>query len=123
MVKAILVGVLLAGQVFGNSLQESFLAPPDSARPWVYWINMDAHLNKEGITADLESMKDVGISGVLYMDVDVAVPRGPVPFMSEDWQKNITHAVHECERLGLEFTTPTRQILNCCLPDCSDRCE
>lgn len=107
MVKAILVGVLLAGQVFGNSLQESFLAPPDSARPWVYWINMDGHLNKEGITADLESMKDVGISGVLYMDVDVGVPRGPVPFMSETWQKNITHAVHECERLGLEFTTIT----------------
>ena len=89
------------------NLEEGFRSPPDTALPWVYWINMDGHLNREGITADLESMKAVGISGVLYMDVDVGVPHGPAPFMSETWQKNITHAVHECERLGLEFTTIT----------------
>ena len=101
---AILFG---ASQTTLNSadLEDEFNSPPNSARPWVYWINMDGHLNKEGITADLESMKAVGINGVIYMDVDVGVPRGPVPFMSETWQKNITHAVHECERLGLEFTT------------------
>ena len=103
---AILFG---ASQTTLNSadLEDEFNSPPNSARPWVYWINMDGHLNKEGITADLESMKAVGINGVIYMDVDVGVPRGPVPFMSETWQKNITHAVHECERLGLEFTTIT----------------
>ena len=41
------------------------------------------------------------------MDVDVGVPRGTVPFMSATWQDNFKHAVLECERLGLEFTTIT----------------
>lgn len=88
-------------------LKVSFQNPPHPAKPWVYWINMDGHFTKEGITADLESMKEVGIGGVLHMDVDVGVPRGEVPFMSEAWQENFIHTILECERLGLEFTTIT----------------
>ena len=91
----------------GATLEDDFLNPPDSAKPWVYWINMDGHFTKEGITADFESMKEVGIGGVIHMDVDVGVPRGKVPFMSETWQANFKHAVLECERLGLELTTIT----------------
>ena len=34
-------------------------------------------------------------------------PAGMVPFMSETWQQNFRHAILECERLGLEFTTIT----------------
>ncbi len=89
------------------SLENEFRNPPDSAKPWVYWINMDGHLSREGITEDFESMKRVGIGGMIYMDVDVGVSRGNVPFMSETWQANFKHAVLECERLGLEFTTIT----------------
>ncbi len=40
-------------------LKEEFENPPQPAKPWVYWINMDGHFTKEGITADLESMKDM----------------------------------------------------------------
>jgi hypothetical protein len=109
------IRILIASFVFGvtlsvvgaGSLEDEFRAPPDSAKPWVYWINMDGHLTKEGITADFESMKKVGIGGMIHMDVDVGVPRGKVPFMSETWQANFKHAVLECERLGLEFTTIT----------------
>lgn len=90
-----------------SEFEKSFVNPPHPARPWVYWINMDGHFTKEGITADLESMKAVGIGGMIHMDVDVGVPRGMVPFMSETWQANFKHAVLECERLGLEFTTIT----------------
>jgi hypothetical protein len=89
------------------ALEDEFRSPPHPAKPWVYWINMDGHFTKEGITADLESMKAVGIGGMIHMDVDVGVPRGTVPFMSETWQANFKHAVLECERLGLEFTTIT----------------
>jgi hypothetical protein len=91
----------------GAALEDEFRNPPDPARPWVYWINMDGHLTKEGITADFESMKTVGIGGMIHMDVDVGVPRGKTPFMSRKWQENFKHAVLECERLGLEFTTIT----------------
>ena len=90
-----------------TGLEDEFNSPPHSSKPWVYWINMDGHFTKEGITADLESMKAVGIGGMIHMDVDVDVPRGTVPFMSEKWQANFKHAVLECERLGLELTTIT----------------
>lgn len=99
--------VLSLSVATGATLEDDFLNPPDSARPWVYWINMDGHLTKEGITADFESMKNAGIGGMIYMDVDVGVPRGKVPFMSQTWQDNFKHAVLESERLGLEFTTIT----------------
>jgi len=99
--------VLSINVATGTILEEGFRNPPDSAKPWVYWINMDGHFTKEGITADFESMKKVGIGGVIHMDVDVGVPRGKVPFMSETWQANFKHAVLECERLGLELTTIT----------------
>ena len=58
-----------------ESLSQNFLNPPDDARPWVYWINMDGNFDMEGITADLESLRDVGMGGVLFMEVDLGVPR------------------------------------------------
>ena len=99
--------VSLSSVADAATLEDDFRSPPQPAKPWVYWINMDGHFTKEGITADLESMKKVGIGGMIHMDVDVGVPRGKVPFMSETWKENFRHAVLECERLGLEFTTIT----------------
>ncbi len=34
--------------VFGADLEDGFRNPPDPAKPWVYWINMDGHFTKEG---------------------------------------------------------------------------
>ena len=83
---------------------DEFLTPPDAARPWVYWFIMDGNLTREGITADMEAMKDQGIGGVILMEVNVGVPRGNVDFMSEQWQQLFAHAVKETERLGLQLT-------------------
>ncbi len=90
-----------------DSLREGFLYPPDETRPWVYWINMDGNFNMEGITADLEAIRDAGLGGVLFMEVDLGMPRGDVPFMSPEWQEHLRHAIKECERLGLEFSLLT----------------
>jgi hypothetical protein len=86
----------------GDDLQNGFLRPPDSARPWVYWFWLNGNITKEGITADLEAMKRVGIGGVLIMEVDQGVPRGPVDFMSAKWRELFQHVVAEAGRLGLE---------------------
>ncbi len=85
------------------SLVEDFRSPPASARPWVYWFFMDGNLSREGMTADLEAMKQAGIGGVILMEVDVGVPKGPVRFMSEPWRELFQHAVTEAERLGLQM--------------------
>ena len=87
-----------------EDLASGFLAPPDSARPWVYWFFMDGNLSKEGMTADLEAMQAAGIGGVIIMEVDVGIPRGPVEFISQAWCALFKHAVEEAERLGLQVT-------------------
>jgi alpha-L-rhamnosidase len=95
---------LFTNVVAAAKLDEQFLNPPDSARPGVYWYFMDGNLSREGMTADLESMKQVGIGNLIFLEVDVGVPRGPVAFMSDPWQELFAHAVRECERLGIDMT-------------------
>jgi hypothetical protein len=87
-----------------EQLAASFEHPPDSARPGVYWYFMDGNLSREQMTADLESMKEVGIGNLVFLEVNVGVPRGKVDFLSEEWQQLFTHAVREAERLGIVIT-------------------
>jgi len=89
-----------------SDLEQGFAQPPDSARPRVYWFVMDGNLNREGITADLEALKRVGIGGVLFMEVDVGIPKGPVKFMSAPWRELFKRANSEAARLGLVMTMP-----------------
>src|SRR5512136_2375532 len=85
-------------------LADGFRHPPAAARPWTYWFVMDGNLSREGITADFEAMKRAGIGGVIMMEVDVGIPRGPVKFMTPEWRAFFKHAVAEAERLGLQIT-------------------
>ena len=80
---------LLAGCVadaaLAADLQREFANPPDTARPWVFWFWMNGNISREGITQDLESMKRVGIGGVLWMEVSGPwwAPQGPIEAGSE----------------------------------------
>jgi len=87
-----------------DNLKTGFLNPPDSARPGVYWYFMDGNLSKEAMTKDLESMKKVGIGNLIFLEVNVGIPRGEVDFLSEKWQDLFRHAVREAERLGIAIT-------------------
>ncbi len=84
-------------------LRLGFVTPPDSARPGVYWYFMDGNISRKGMTEDLESMKQAGIGSVIFLEVNVGIPRGPVIFLSDEWQDLFKHAVKECERLGISL--------------------
>ncbi len=99
----LLIGI---NPILGDELLDGFLSPPDTARPWTYWFVMDGNLNREGITADFEAIHDVGMRGVLFMEVDVGIPKGPVKFMSRPWRELFKHANEEAARLGLVMTMP-----------------
>ena len=99
----LVISAAMAGQGGGSDLSSQFLAPPESARPWVYWFWLNGNITKEGITADLEAMQRVGIGGVLIMEVDQGAPVGPVPFMGPRWRELFQHAVAEAGRLGLKI--------------------
>jgi hypothetical protein len=82
---------------------QSFREPSAAARPGAYWYFMDGNLSREGMTRDLESMKAAGMGHVVFLEVNVGVPRGRVDFLSEEWQDLYVHAVREAERLGIEI--------------------
>jgi hypothetical protein len=84
-------------------LAKGFTAPPDSARPHTWWHWMNGNITKEGITADLESMKRVGIGGAQIFNVLEGIPLGPVDYMSPEWLDMVKHAAVEADRLGLEL--------------------
>ncbi len=101
---ALLPGVGRAAPGQSSDLEMGFRQPPHSARPWVYWFVMDGNLTREGITADFEALKRAGIGGMIMMEVDVGIPRGPVRFMSPEWRGLFKHAVGEAKRMGLQIT-------------------
>ncbi len=99
-----LAGAFLAANLAAEptDLAKGFVAPPQSARPWVYWFWLDGNITREGITADLEAMRRVGIGGVLIMEVDQGAPKGPARFASPQWRELFKFMLTEANRLGLE---------------------
>lgn len=83
-------------------LAKGFRHPPDSAWPWVYWMWSDGNITRQGITADLEAMRRVGIRGVLIMEVDQDIPKGPARFLSPQWRELFRFVMQEATRLGIE---------------------
>ncbi|MDO8539997.1 MAG: glycosyl hydrolase [Opitutaceae bacterium] len=89
----------------GDDLAKNFASPPPGARPWVFWFWINGNISKEGITADLEAMKRVGIGGVLWMEVSGPwwAPEGKITALSPEWHDCMQWAFRECDRLGLQF--------------------
>ena len=48
-------------QQLADPLPSSFVHPPSSAKPQVWWHWVNGNVSKPGITADLEAMKRAGI--------------------------------------------------------------
>src|SRR5687768_4498595 len=86
-----------------SRIEEDFLNPPESARPWVFWYWMHGAISKEGITADLEAMKEVGIGGAYLMpikDTSSAIPFEPkVRQLTSEWWQMVKFAIQEAKRL------------------------
>jgi len=99
----ILILLWSCSDISSHRLKQAFQHPPDTAKPGVYWYFMDGNLSREGMTKDLESMKAAGISNLVFLEVGIGVPRGPVSFMSDEWQDLFVHAVREAERLGIKI--------------------
>ncbi|MCC6230378.1 MAG: hypothetical protein IT432_14285 [Phycisphaerales bacterium] len=110
-VAAVAHGVILqhayaqvASPAGSDDLEANFVNPPDSARPGVYWYFMDGNLNGKEMAADLESMKAAGLGNLVFLEVDVGIPKGPVRWMTEAWQGLFVQTVRDAERLGIDIT-------------------
>ncbi|WP_231567941.1 glycosyl hydrolase [Sphingobium herbicidovorans] len=90
-----------------DPLERGFHAPPDSAKPRVWWHWMNGNVSKDGITKDLAWMKRVGIGGVQNFDAGLTTPQivdRRLIYMTPEWKDAFRYAVDLAEKSGLEFT-------------------
>ncbi len=89
-----------------TALEDGFLNPTGTAKPWVWWHWVDENVTKEGITKDLEWMSRIGIGGMQMFDTGFNVGHfvdEPVQFRSPLWYEMLHHAASEAKRLGLKM--------------------
>ena len=99
--------LLLAGCQKHDSIsfRENFIHPSTKAQVRVWWHWMDGNITKEGITKDLEAMKQQGISQATILNVglfdqkDFGISR--VKFNSPEWYEMFRWALQEASRLGI----------------------
>lgn len=89
------------------SLEQSFATPPFDARPWCFWYWMYGAVTEEGIKADLEAMKNVGLGGTYLMPIK-SVEGGPqyegkAPQLSPEWWRLVGRSMEIADSLGLKL--------------------
>lgn len=94
-------------QAHRTDLKSIFRSPPESAKPWVFWYWMHGGYSREGITADLEAMKEAGIGGA-YLATIKGVTDPPLfepvtETLTPDFWELIKHTFQEADRLGLKL--------------------
>ncbi|MEJ5963139.1 glycosyl hydrolase [Pedobacter immunditicola] len=100
-VKILLLLLLSLGSILATAQQNN------TTKPWVFWYWIQGGVSKEGITADLQAMKEAGIGGAYLMSI-----QGPakVPLytpvsnqLTPRWWSMVTFAMAEAKRLELKI--------------------
>jgi hypothetical protein len=101
---AFLVPLTVLAQPVQDELASGFVNPPQIARPRTWWHWMNGCVSREGITADLEAMKRVGIGGAWMFNVDqLPIDDPSVRVLNPKWRELMKFSIEEAARLGLEF--------------------
>ncbi len=101
--------ICIGGQVSAqtDSVYQSFISPPDAAKPRVWWHWMNGNITKEGIQKDLEWMNRVGIGGFQNFDASlftpVVVPK-KIVFMTQEWKDAFKFTTELAHSKKLEMT-------------------
>lgn len=94
-------------QTPGDALLTNFKNPPSGAKPRVWWHWMSGNITKEGIRADLEWMKRVGIGGFQNFDAGLSTPQivdKRLVYMTPEWKDAFRFTATLADKLGLEMT-------------------
>jgi len=106
----------LAGRAFasdgGDGFEKAaatFASPSGEHRPETWFHLIGGNVSKEGMDADLDALKEAGISGIQLFHGQVggafAWPgtTNQIPCLSKDWDDLIRYAAEGCRRRGLTF--------------------
>ena len=95
----------------GDALRQGFQSPPKETRPALWWRFMDDYVTREGITADVECMRRLGISGAVVSFCSSAwngsAPQSKglpyVPILSKEWFDMIGFQLAKSAEAGLNL--------------------
>ena len=115
---AALAQARLAATTLTSDPENLFHNPPESAKPGVLWMWMGSNVTKEGITKDLEALKQEGFNLAVMSNLsDVTIPwptvigKSPTPEVvgwTEPWWKLVEFAISEAKRLNMKIA-----LFNC----------
>jgi len=96
-----------------QTLAEKFPAPGQEYHPHVWWHWLGSNFSKEGITKDLEAMKESGIGGATIFNIASSVQSSHHPMENNPWPEQtfrseaywdaMKHTMKEAKRLGLKI--------------------
>ncbi len=96
-----------------EELAHNFATPKTEYGAYVWWHWMGSNFSKEGITKDLEAMKEAGIGGATIFNLTSAVMESEYLLGNNPWQERtyrsdyyweaLEWAAAEAERLGLKI--------------------
>ena len=82
-----------------------FAQGKDTTRPWTFWYWMYGAVSEEGIRADLQAMKDVGLGGCYLMPIRGAAERpeyeGKADALTPNFWRMVDVALTQADSLGL----------------------
>ena len=72
-------------------------------KPWTRWWWQGSAVTKEGITAELEAFKKVGLGGVEITPIYGVYGHEDqfIDYLSPEWMEMLEHTLKEADRLGL----------------------
>ncbi len=89
-----------------DSLLKNFIAPPNAAKPRVWWHWMNGNITKDGIKKDLLWMHRVGIGGFQNFDAALATPQiveKRLTYMTPEWKDAFRFTTKLADSLKLEM--------------------
>jgi len=103
----VLVAGLFSCKQLENTQKVYFEPTEHTAKSWVYWYWMKSAYSKEGITADLEAMKQAGIAGAYLMTIKgpdtPPLINPPILQLSDAFWDMVHWALTEADRLDIKI--------------------
>lgn len=101
-VAGIAISMLPCGKAASiGDLGKTFLPPPSSAKPAIWWFWGESVTTDHGITQDLDALKRVGFGGVVGYEQLFTDRPAALKSLSPEWLALFRFAAAECARFGL----------------------
>ena len=83
-------------------LKLGWLHPPRSCRPHTFWWWPGSAVTEEGLTWQLEQMREQGMGGVSVFSSHEMYAKGNIPYLSDKWLRMVRHTIKTAKKLDLE---------------------